>query len=208
MSCRVRNVRSLLDAIQLLCPRELICRWGCWVGMETFQVWGRLYQKRIPLRRDKLPIVLLADCHWNFTSPSGRPGPSTHEAIPAPFPSSMHAPCTRVCIYEYASYVVRPKTQDRESSAMLAQQQADLVIIGVRIQGLVVLLVLHLIVRGLAGLPRVGLRGAWLRRALLPPLGAAVLEPNLQRKVLSSVSYFVDHGPYLNTCKTTPTQLV
>lgn len=94
MSCRVRNVRSLLDAIQLLCPRELICRWGCWVGMETFQVWGRLYQKRIPLRRDKLPIVLLADCHWNFTSPRAI-DPWSH---PCPVPlldaCSMHT-----CMY-------------------------------------------------------------------------------------------------------------
>lgn len=76
---------------------------------------------------------------------------------------------------------VRPEAQDGESPAVFAQQQPDLIVVRVGVQRSVVLLVLHLVLRGLAA-PRpreAGLRGARFRRALLPPLGAPVLEPHL-----------------------------
>ena len=80
-----------------------------------------------------------------------------------------------------SSDVVRPQAQDGEGPAVFAQQQSDLVVVRVRVQRLVVLLVLHLVLRGLPALPRVaGLRGARLRGALLPPLGASVLKPHLK----------------------------
>lgn len=76
--------------------------------------------------------------------------------------------------------MVRPEAQDGEGPAVFAQQQSDLIVVRVRVQRLVVLLVLHLVLRGLPALPRVaGLRGARLCGALLPPLGASVLKPHL-----------------------------
>lgn len=78
------------------------------------------------------------------------------------------------------SDVVWPEAQDGESPAVFSQQQSDLVVVRVGVQGFVVLLVLHLVLRGLPALSRVAcLRGARLRGALLPPLGAPVLEPHL-----------------------------
>ena len=77
----------------------------------------------------------------------------------------------------------RPQAQDRKGPAVFAQQQADLVVVGVGVQRLVVLLVLHLVLRGVAALGALtGLRGAGLRGALLPPLGATVLKPHLKRR--------------------------
>lgn len=75
---------------------------------------------------------------------------------------------------------MRPQAQDGEGPAVFAQQQADLVVVRVGVQGLVVLLVLHLVLRGVSALSGLtGLRGARLRGALLPPLGATVLKPHL-----------------------------
>lgn len=79
------------------------------------------------------------------------------------------------------SDVVRTEAEHRERPAVLPEQQADLVVVRVGVQRLVVLLVLHLVLRGLAALGHrvAGLCGAGLRGALLPPLGASVLEPHL-----------------------------
>ena len=99
--------------------------------------------------------------------------------------------CRVACVGVYAlvqserrvSDGVRPEPQDGESPAVLPQQQSDLIIVRVGVKGLVVLLVLHLILRGLPALPRVArLRGTRLRGALLPPLGASVLKPHLRHR--------------------------
>lgn len=81
------------------------------------------------------------------------------------------------------SDVVRPQAQHGEGPAVFAQQQADLVVVRVGVQRLVVLLVLHLVLGRVSALSALaGLRGARLRGALLPPLGAPVLEPHLQEE--------------------------
>lgn len=88
-----------------------------------------------------------------------------------------------------ASDGVRSQAQHGEGPAVFAQQQSDLVVVGVRVQGLVVLLVLHLVLRGLAALPRVArLRRARFQGALLPPLGASVLKPHLTTHTESLLS--------------------
>lgn len=100
-------------------------------------------------------------------------------------------PCTQVG--RDRSDVVRPQAQHGEGPAVFTQQQADLVVVRVGVQRLVVLLVLHLVLRGVsARCTLTGLRGARLRRAFLPPLGAPVLEPHLQR---SGASYHKIHVP-------------
>lgn len=73
--------------------------------------------------------------------------------------------CRRVLDFNLCELLngVRPEAQDRESPAVLPQQQADLIVVRVGVQGFVVLLVLHLILRGFPALPRVAcLRGARL----------------------------------------------
>lgn len=99
---------------------------------------------------------------------------------------SRHAAPLSACDLSRAverSDEVRPQAQDGEGPAVFAQQQADLVVVRVGVQGLVVLLVLHLVLRGVSALSALtGLRGARLRGALLPPLGATVLKPHLEKR--------------------------
>lgn len=80
-----------------------------------------------------------------------------------------------------SSDMVGPEAEHGESPPMLAEKQTDLLVVRVGVQGLVVLLVLHLVLGGVAALlPSGGLGGAGLRGALLAPLGASVLEPHLE----------------------------
>lgn len=93
---------------------------------------------------------------------------------------------------------MRPQAQDGEGPAVFAQQQADLVVVGVGVQGLIVLFILHLVLRGVSALGALtGLRGARLRGALLPPLGATVLKPHLERK---EEIHLVDCLDHINIC--------
>lgn len=87
---------------------------------------------------------------------------------------------------EFSSDVVRSQAQNWESSAVFAQQLSDLLVVCVGVQRSVVLLVLHLVFRAVSSaLPPRGLCGAGLRRALLPPFCAPVLEPNLRGITIS-----------------------
>ncbi len=87
---------------------------------------------------------------------------------------------------EFSSDVMRSQAQNWESSAVFAQQLSDLLVVCVGVQRFVVLLILHLVFRAVSSaLPPRGLRGAGLRRALLPPFCAPVLEPNLRAITIS-----------------------
>lgn len=81
------------------------------------------------------------------------------------------------------SHAVRAQAEHGEGGPVLAQQQADLLVVRVWVQRLVVLIVL--VLRGRAVPARTargpGRGGRGLQGALLPPLGPAVLEPHLQK---------------------------
>lgn len=81
------------------------------------------------------------------------------------------------------SHAVRAQAEHGEGGPVLAQQQADLLVVRVWVQRLVVLIILVLRSRAIptrtARGPGRGGRG--LQSALLPPLGSAVLEPHLQK---------------------------
>lgn len=82
-----------------------------------------------------------------------------------------------------ASHAVRAQAEHGEGGPVLAQQQANLLVVRVWVQGLVVLIIL--VLRGRAVPARTargpGRGGRGLQSALLPPLGSAVLEPHLQK---------------------------
>lgn len=99
---------------------------------------------------------------------------------------SQHAGLLRsVCVKACCSVSdwMWPEAQDRERPAVLAQQESDLIVVGVRVKWFVVLFVLHLVFGGLSALSDVTrLRGRGLGGALLPPLGPSVLKPYLTHK--------------------------
>lgn len=113
---------------------------------------------------------------------------------------NMHIWCVRVCLCACVrgsfcvnvSDVMWSKAEYRESPAVFAQQQSYLLVVRVGIQRLVVLFILHLVLRGLPSLltpHRLGGAGLW--GTLLPPLGAAVLEPYLIKSFLYLVGFLI-----------------